>query len=419
MGDMMINIPLDQIKAKISSQAGLSGEEIDAKIKEKLRALSGLISEEGAAHIVANELGVKLFQAGGVLQVSGVLGGMRNVDINVKVVQVYELREFTTERGPGKVLSMLVGDETGVIRIVLWNKQAENASGIKDGDVLKIVGGYVRENQGRKEIHVNDLSKVMINPNGISVEVKQRGSSDSVPVVRKKISEIAEDDMNIEVLATIVQVFDINFFEVCPTCNRRARLREDGFACQSHGKVTPTYNYVLNLYVDDGSDNIRVVLWREQIEQLLGLAREQMLEFKSDPSMFESVKHDLLGNMILISGKASKNQTFDRVELVASRVNKNPDPEAETKRLKESVASADSASNVSKVMDKPAVEKEEARAPPQPRADSKPAAVETKPAPESKRDTMKTKPAPEPKKNPDQDFEEMNFEEELVDLEDL
>jgi hypothetical protein len=175
------------------------------------------------------------------------------------------------------------------------------------------------------------MSKVAINPKGVEINVKPIAPQ---TFVRKKISEVQESDANVEVLGTVVQVFDINFFEVCPSCKKRVRLREEGFVCQTHGKVTPDYNYVLNIYLDDGSDNMRVVLWREQVEQLMGLSKEQVLVFREDPSKFEPLKNDLLGNIIKVSGRANKNQTFDRIELVAIKVDKNPDAEEEIKQLK-------------------------------------------------------------------------------------
>ena len=331
----MINIPLPQIKERISQKTGMPEDEINQKIKAKLKQLPGLISEEGAAHIVANELGVKLFDIGEKLQIKNILAGMRNVDLVGKVLQKYELREFVKENSSGKVANILIGDETGVIRIVLWNKQADLLSQLSEGDVVKIKSGYVRENNGRKEVHLNDMSKLIINPPGVTVEVKPY--TPAVPVVgaRKQIAEISEADANVEILATIVQVFDLNFFEVCPQCNKRVRLRDEGFACQTHGKVTPDYNFVLNLYLDDGSDNIRVVFWRDQVEQLLSMNRTQILAFKEDPSKFEPIKTELLGNMIKISGRANKNQNFDRIELVANQVERNPNPDEEIKKLKE------------------------------------------------------------------------------------
>jgi hypothetical protein len=396
----MINIPINQIKEKISAKTGMSDAEITAKIKEKLRQLSGLISEEGAAHIIANELGVKLFEAGETLQIKGVLGGMRNVDLACKVVQKYEMREFTSAKGPGKVLSILVGDESGLIRIVFWNKQAENALALKEGDVIKVVGGYVRENQGRNEIHINDMAKLIVNPPGVTINAPARGgSSGPRDYTRKKISELQETDMNVEVLATIVQVFDLNFFEVCPQCNKRIRLREEGFVCQTHGSVEPDFNFVMNVYLDDGTDNVRTVLWRDQAEQLLGMKKDQILMFKDDPARFEPIKHDLLGNMIIVSGRATKNQTFDRIELTAAQVNKNPNPHQETARVKEEASKAPPKHN-------PVHQNVAAKIP---LASTMPPPTYTKTKPNFEKKTS----------NPDDDFTAMNIEEELVDLDDL
>ncbi|HHE36734.1 MAG TPA: hypothetical protein ENL16_02870 [Candidatus Woesearchaeota archaeon] len=333
----MINMPLDQIKERISQKTGLSEDEINQKIKAKLKQLPGLISEQGAAHIVANELKVKLFDIGEKLQIKNILSGMRNVDVVGKVLQKYELREFKTEKHAGKVANMLIGDDTGVIRVVLWHKQAELINQLKEGDIVKIRGGYVRDNQGRKEIHLSELSKLIINPPGVNVEVKPY----EPPVaVRKSIADIKEDDVNVEILATIVQVFDINFFEVCPQCNKRVRLRDEGFLCPTHGKIEPEYNYVLNIYLDDGSDNIRTVFWRQQVEQLLSMDKSQIMVFKDDPSKFEPIKTELLGNIIKVIGRANKNQTFDRIELVVNQVDKSPDPDEEIKKLKEEVEKA-------------------------------------------------------------------------------
>jgi replication factor A1 len=315
----------------------LSLDEINQKIKSKLRQLPGLISEEGAAHIVANELGVKLFDIGEKLQIKNILAGMRNVDVVGKVLQKYELREFNKENTSGKVANLLIGDETGVVRVVLWHKQAELINQLTEGDVVKIRGGYVRENNNRKEVHLSEMSKLIINPPDVTVEVKPYAPPVST---RKQIAEIKEDDANVEILATIVQVFDMNFFEVCPQCSKRVRLRDEGFMCQTHGKVVPEYNYVLNLYLDDGSDNIRVVFWRQQAEELLGMAKDQVMSFKDDPSKFEPLKTELLGNIIKVSGRANKNQNFDRIELIASKVDKNPNPDEEIKKLKEEAEKA-------------------------------------------------------------------------------
>ena len=332
----MIKIPLADIISKIKQEKNLSEQEINTKIEAKLKQLSGLISKEGAAHIIANELGVKIFeQVSGKLQIKNILAGMRSVETVGKVTRKFELREFKTETREGKVANMVIGDETGTIRIVMWGEQAENINKLNEGNIVKIVGGYVRENQGRKEVHMNDRSKLIINPPGETVgEVLDTSQTPSA--VRKKINEITEPGENIEVLGTIVQAFEPKFFEVCPDCGKRARPEEDKFICATHGNVAPDYSYVLNTILDDGTETIRCTFFRNQAERLLEKTKEQMLAYKEDPASFEPMKTELLGNIVKLVGRVNKNEMFDRLEFITQLVFTNPDPEEEINKIKPS-----------------------------------------------------------------------------------
>ncbi|MBU0980832.1 MAG: DUF2240 family protein [Nanoarchaeota archaeon] len=324
----MIRIPYEDILQKITDNSNLSKDDIETKIKQKTSQLSGLISKEGAAHIVANELGIKLLDGfTGKLQVKNILPGMRNVETVGKAVEVHEVREFTSNKRQGKVGSLVVGDETGTIRVVMWNDQAKLMESINKGDVIKIIGGYVRDNSGRKEIHINDRSKLTINPEGVTVEVKEPEST------RKSIKDLSESDSDAELVGTIVQVFDPNFFEVCPTCGKRAKPEGDAFKCATHGAVTPDFSYVTNVFLDDGTENLRVVFFRNQTEQLTKKTKAEIMGFKDKPETFEQVKTDLLGTIIKVQGRVTKNQMFDRLELVANKVNPDIDPEEEIKHL--------------------------------------------------------------------------------------
>jgi len=326
----MIKMPYNDILEKIQEKSGLTQEEIKEKIDGKLKQLSGLISREGAAHIVANELGVKLFSSlGGKLQIKNILSGMRSVEVVGKVISVFELREFNSKGRSGKVASFIIGDETGTIRVVMWGDQAENIAKLKENMIVRIANGYVRESQNIKEIHLNNMGKLIINPEGETIgEVKETSSGK-----RKKINELNENDSNVEILGTIVQVFDPRFFEICPECNRRAKLQEDGFVCETHGSITPNYSFVLNLFLDDGTDNIRTVCFRNQALKLLNKTHEQMLEYKDNPEKFEELKTELLGNIVKFVGRTTKNEMFDRLEFISQLVFPNPNPDEEIKAL--------------------------------------------------------------------------------------
>ena len=333
----MIKIPYEQIIERIKSEGKISEIEINDKVNEKMKQLSGLISKEGAAHIVANELGIKLFDAfSGKLQIKNIVVGLRNVDTVGKVLQVYELREFKTNERQGKVASLVIGDETGTIRAVLWGDQADNIKNISQGMVLKIVGGYVRDNNGRIELHLNDRSKLILNPEGEIINVKQKASE------RKSIGQLNENDGSVEILGTIVQIFDPKFFEVCPQCSKRVKNVEGIFSCPEHNNVEPDFSYVMNLIIDDGTENIRAVFFREMMGKLIKSDKEKILLYREEPEKFEEVKTELLGSIIKLNGRVKKNIFFDRIEIVADDVSLNPNPEDEIIRLDKEIKKVES-----------------------------------------------------------------------------
>ncbi len=325
----MIQMPLQDMIKKITDGAGISEQEVNDKIKQKLEQLSGLISKEGAAHIISNELGVKLIpETTGRLEIKNILMGMRDVEVVGKVTHNFGIREFKTDNREGKVANIIIADETGSIRIVCWGDQADKTSDLNPGDIVKISSGYVRSNQERNEIHMNDRSVLEKNPEGITIDIGPSAAS------RKKIEELAENEGNAELLGTIVQVFDPKFFEVCPECNKRAKPTESGaYSCPQHGDVTPNYSYLLTAYLDDGTGNIQAVFFRNLVESLLGKNAEEILSYKDNPSAIEQIKTDLLGNMIKVTGRVNKNTMFERLEFVVQSVDPNPNPDDELKLL--------------------------------------------------------------------------------------
>ena len=175
---------------------------------------------------------------------------------------------------------------------------------------------------------MNDRSQFVVNPPGETVEAAAGPSSE-----RKKISELTENDANIELLGHIVQMLDPRYYEICPQCGKRARAENGVFRCLNHGEVKPDYGYVLNFDLDDGSDNIRVVAFRQQVDALFQKTESDMLDFKENPENFTQLKDSILGNLVKISGRVTSNQMFNRNEFIASRIDPNPKPEEEIQRL--------------------------------------------------------------------------------------
>jgi len=329
---MMLRIPLEEVVARIKEKSGLPEEEIFRRIDEKIKLLSGMISREGAAYIVAHELNIKLFDSiSGRVQIKNILAGMRDVETVGRIERVYPPTEFSTQSGSGRVASFTLADETGSIRVVLWNEQAALADNLTPGCAVKIKSGYVRERNGQLELHLNSRSKLIINPPDEDIpEIRRAGPSER----RKPISELKDGD-SAQIFGTITRVFDFRFYEICPECRRRLKQGPDGFVCDVHGPVsTPNYGYVLNFFLDDGTGTIRVVCFREQVLQLLNISEDELMKIRSTEETLAELRNALLGAQVIVDGSVSKNPGFDRIEFRASSVNPNPNPEEELARLK-------------------------------------------------------------------------------------
>ena len=310
----MLGLRYEEIIEKIKKESGLKETDIELKVREKLRKLSNLISKEGAAHIVANELGVKLVDFD--FKINKLRQGMNSVSITAKVLSIYGINEYKKVR-EGKVANLLIGDDSGIIKLVLWDinhiKLIEEGK-LKENDIIKIRNGYVKNNNGFNELHLGSKGQIVINPEGVSVDVIGKKQL-PMDYVRKDIDKLEVGDVA-GVFGTIVQVFEPRFFESCPECGKKIKEGR----CDEHGAVLGTHVPVLNLFFDDGTDSIRVVVFRNQVGDLLSLDQEQILKLKDNMDEFEKYKSELMGKQLVIVGRVVKNEMFDRKEFIAQRI---------------------------------------------------------------------------------------------------
>ncbi len=315
----MYKIPISEIKEKVIASDKLSSEEFDSKVKAKINDLSGLISEEGAAHIIANELGITIApKAGARVQIKQLAAGMNNVSVLVKVLQKWEVREFDKGNYKGKVCSLLVADETGSTRFTLWNDQVDQLVDVSEDTTLLIKGGYVKENRGRVEFHLGKGGSFEINPTETLGEVKRSaGAPGAGPgsFTRKQLNVLEGDEEGVELFGTVVQVFDPRFFNVHPETGKRMYDDDDS-------GIEPALSYVMNVILDDGASTIRCVLWKNQVNTLLGCDEARMAGYKEDLSTFEEEKTNLLGEQLVLRGRVKHNEMFDRLEFSVQFVEK-------------------------------------------------------------------------------------------------
>jgi ssDNA-binding replication factor A large subunit len=288
----------ERIIEKISRISGVEKEEIERKIEAKRAKLSGLISREGAAQVIAAELGISFDNE--KLKIEELLPGMRKVNTTGKVMGVSPVRTFKTKKGDdGKVVNLFIADETSNIKVVLWDTNhigLVETRKIGEGIVVEIVNGTMREN----ELHLGSFSELKTS-NDIMGEVKVG------KVFReKKISELKNGD-TARIRAFIVQSFEPKFFYVCPECRKKAIQEAGGFICAEHGKVAGEKRALISTVIDDGTETIRTVAFHETLKDM-GLT-----EF-DNPEELSNQRMNLLGKEMFFSGAVRVNKVFNTPE---------------------------------------------------------------------------------------------------------
>jgi replication factor A1 len=295
---------------KIANSANLEKQEVERRIEAKKAKLSGLISKEGAAQIVAAELGINFENE--LFKISELVPGMKRVNVIGKIIDLYPVRQYERKGKKEKVANFILADSTSNIRTVLWDTNhiaLIESNEIKKDDVVEVKNASVRE----QEIHLGSFSDIKKSDKVLENVKTER-------VVQEKSIEELSKGQNIKIRGVIVQIFNPRFFNVCPDCGKKAVQDAEGFKCEEHGKVSPKERALINFVLDDGTETIRSVLFSEQISKLIP---EEDLK---NPEKLLAFRDKYLGKEIYTYGIVRQNQLFNNLEIIVNGV-EEVDPE--------------------------------------------------------------------------------------------
>jgi replication factor A1 len=153
----------------LSKRRELSQDQILALIEEKKREGRGLLSDEGAARLVAEEL---LVQTRGTelgrMRVRDLVPGLNDVNISGRVLLTWPPQDFQRKDGtPGRVMRIVLADKSDRVRCAIWDRHVDFLlrAGALQGRVLRVGHAYTRQGlAGDTEVHAGDRSSIEIDP---------------------------------------------------------------------------------------------------------------------------------------------------------------------------------------------------------------------------------------------------------------
>jgi replication factor A1 len=160
---------LEEIVNRIlASRSDLNRKKIMETIEEKKRNAGDFLTDETAARITASELGVKIVKKPFRLKIKiqDLVSGLNDVTVTGQVRAVYPPKTFTRrDWTEGRLANLVVADESGSLRVVLWDNKTElvEKGKIQREQRIRISHGYVREGRdGKPELHLGDRSSVKV-----------------------------------------------------------------------------------------------------------------------------------------------------------------------------------------------------------------------------------------------------------------
>ena len=91
------------------------------------------------------------------MKIKDIRKGMNNVSAEGTITEISEVKEVETRYGTKNVANATLRDETGEIKLSLWDKQIDS---VKVGEKISVSGAYVSEFRGELQLNIPRSGKI-------------------------------------------------------------------------------------------------------------------------------------------------------------------------------------------------------------------------------------------------------------------
>lgn len=197
----------EKIKDKISYEEFIKEMETRMQDYEEVSFMGELDVARVIVGEYVDEENKKLSEDIPLLKISELKSGNHNISLIGRVKRISNVKKFVNRKGKeGKLANMLLADDTGEIRVVMWTENIKYLKKIKEGDAVKINGVEIKPGFRSDEAHLNMNS---------TIEKISEEECPDLPPYEEKITDIKDikEDMEVNIIARVTRIPRVRTFE--------------------------------------------------------------------------------------------------------------------------------------------------------------------------------------------------------------
>ncbi len=241
------SVSKESMVEKLLAQSKKPREEILAMIEQKKQKFAGLLTDDGAAFMIAKELGENMPSTQyeqEAAKLSDLRDGQGGLTLKVRLMHAFSPKTFEKNGKKGVLCNAIVADSSKEMRLTLWRDD------VKKLFDEKIERGAMLELSNVSVSSYNEQAQLSIGFGGtFTVLSKDDAAFPKPKETALKLKDVAANQNNLDVFAKVLRVFEEKQFE-------------------SNGKN----GSVINFQIGDETKTIRAAAWNELTEAVKKLS---------------------------------------------------------------------------------------------------------------------------------------------------
>ncbi len=258
------------------------------------------------------------------MKISDLIEGEKNISVKGRILIEFPLKEFESKGKKGMLKRIELIDETGIIRIVLWDEKAKlslkEGNGIlNEGNEIELTALNARKGLNEIELHSSFNTTIK--------ETKGLGELKDLCISFFGLQELNKviEGKRIVVAGKIKELNKTKLlFNVCPECGKKIEEEDNKFFCNTCGQVLkPDRKAVISFELEDNSAVMRTIVYGKKAEEILGKNNKE-IEDKLDEIILDEVLIELnekiKGKELSFLAKVKENPFDEETELVLEKL---------------------------------------------------------------------------------------------------